>query len=106
MKYKCEKDAYEPEVTEFGFAIRSREQGIIEPGQSKAFDTGLGVEFTYTTGIIFPNPKLDLKNKITSIVKILPSIDYDITVRLYNHSNVSFNVKKGTIIGYLKEMPF
>lgn len=109
MKIKLDKGAYAPIRTAKKsniFDIKSKESGYIDPHSSKAFDTGIYIEFSKNTmGVLGANPKLNLKNKIVLSNSFIGNSQENLVIRLFNNSNVPCWIEKGTKIAQLAIVP-
>lgn len=90
---------YQHEGEDAGLDLRSREEGILEPGEFKLFKTGIKVEIPYGyMGKICPRSGLAYKKGITVLNAegtIDPGYRGEIGVILINHGDETFKVKRG-----------
>lgn len=89
-------------ATDAGLDLFSREDFRIRPGYSHAFDTGVHIELPKgTAGFIKSKSGLNVKHGITSEGVIDVGYTGPIVVKMYNHSDKEYHVKKGDKITQL-----
>ena len=110
MKIKLDSGAFKPErahETDAGydlFAVRGRK---IAPYESKVFDTGVHVQIPHGyCGIIISKSGLNVNHDITSTGLIDEGYTGAIKVKLYNHSEKEYDVKRGDKISQLVIVPY
>ncbi len=100
MKIKLDADARMPErafPTDAGLDLFSREETIILPGESAVFDTGVHVELPPGTfGKLESKSGLNVKYGIVSHGGVIDSgFVGSISVKLYNHGDKPYMIRKG-----------
>lgn len=117
MKVKLDKDALLPTKaykTDGGFDIYSREDKVVPARGSAIFDTGVHIDLPklqicdqvlLTAGMLKSKSGLNVKHNITSEGVIDISYNGSIVVKLYNHGDTDYEVKKGDKISQLCIVP-
>jgi deoxyuridine 5'-triphosphate nucleotidohydrolase len=122
IKIKLDEGAIMPTKaynTDAGFDIYSREDKIVPARGSAIFDTGVHIELPHialwdghsysntflTAGVLASKSGLNVKHNITSEGIIDIGYDGSIVVKLYNHGNTDYEVKKGDKITQLCIVP-
>ena len=109
MKIKLDKGAYMPErahSTDAGADLRAPHDAIVMPNGSVVIDTGVHIELPpNTVGMLKSKSGLNVKHGITSEGVIDVGYTGSIAVKLYNHSDKSYEVKVGDKISQLVIMP-
>ena len=122
MRIKLDKGAKMPTKaynTDAGFDIYSREDKIVPARGSAIFDTGVHIDlpkialwdgYSYsntflTAGVIASKSGLNVKHNITSEGIIDIGYEGSIVVKLYNHGDMDYEVKKGDKISQLLIVP-
>lgn len=117
MKVKLDKDALLPTKaykTDGGFDIYSREDKVVPARGSAIFDTGVHIDLPklqicdqvlLTAGMLKSKSGLNVKHNITSEGVIDISYNGSIVVKLYNHGDTDYEVKKGDKITQLCIVP-
>jgi dUTPase len=124
MKIKLDEGAIMPTKaypTDAGFDIYSREDKVVPARGSAIFDTGVhidlpsfavnsGGDFSFsikflTAGVLASKSGLNVKHNITSEGIIDIGYDGSIAVKLYNHGDIDYEVKKGDKISQLLIVP-
>lgn len=123
MKVKLDEGAKMPTKaykTDAGFDIYSREDKIVPARGSAKFDTGVHIELPtlylneglfpfptkfLTAGVLASKSGLNVKHNITSEGIIDIGYDGSIVVKLYNHGDTDYEVKKGDKISQLLIVP-
>ena len=117
MKVKLDEGAKMPTKaykTDGGFDIYSREDKIVPARGSAKFDTGVHIELPklqicdqilLTAGVLASKSGLNVKHNITSEGIIDIGYDGSIVVKLYNHGDTDYEVKKGDKISQLLIVP-
>lgn len=124
MKIKLDEGAKMPTKaynTDAGFDIYSREDKVVPARGSAIFDTGIhidlpsfavnsGGDFSFsmkflTAGVLASKSGLNVKHNITSEGIIDISYTGSIVVKLYNHGDTDYEVKKGDKISQLLIVP-
>jgi dUTP pyrophosphatase len=100
MKIKLDADARMPErayPTDAGLDLFSREETIILPGESAVFDTGVHVELPPGTfGKLESKSGLNVKYGVVSHGGVIDSgFVGSISVKLYNHGDKPYMIRKG-----------
>lgn len=105
MKVKLDPGAYVPERAhkyDAGLDLRAREDKTVPARGSAIFDTGVHVELDpNTAGFLKSKSGLNVKHNITSEGVIDVGYTGAIVVKLYNHGETDYNVKKGDKISQL-----
>ena len=109
MKIKLDDGAYMPERahdTDAGLDIRSPIAATVFPKDSVIIDTGVHIELPpNTVGMLKSKSGLNVKHDITSEGVIDVGYTGSIVVKLYNHGNKPYSVKRGDKITQLVIMP-
>lgn len=117
MKIKLDEGAKMPTKaynTDAGFDIYSREDKIVPARGSAIFDTGVHIDLPkfqicdqvlLTAGVLASKSGLNVKHNITSEGIIDISYTGSIVVKLYNHGDTDYEVKKGDKISQLLIVP-
>ena len=117
MLIKLDKGAIMPTKaysTDAGFDIYSREDKIIPSKGSAIFDTGVHIDLPkieingqviLTAGMLKSKSGLNVKHSITSEGVVDIGFSGSIKVKLYNHGNRAYQVKKGDKISQLCIVP-
>lgn len=109
MKIKLGNGAYMPERahdTDAGLDIRSPIAATVFPKDSVIIDTGVHIELPpNTVGMLKSKSGLNVKHDITSEGVIDVGYTGSIVVKLYNHGNKPYSVKRGDKITQLVIMP-
>lgn len=92
--------------TDAGLDLYSRETKIIPAKGSAIFDTGVHIQLPpNTTGFLKIRNGLNVKHGMTSESIVDADFTGSIVVKLYNHSNEDYEVKKGDKITQLIIVP-
>lgn len=109
MKIKLESWAFKPErahATDAGADLRTPHDATIMPKDSVVIDTGVHIELPpNTVGMVKSKSGLNVKHGITSEGVIDVGYTGSIRVKLYNHSDKSYELKAGDKISQLVIMP-
>jgi dUTP pyrophosphatase len=103
LNYKDSRKPVKGSVGSAGYDLFSHENGIIEPYQHKAFDTGISMTcFISCYGRVAPRSGLAYKHGIDVLAGVIDS-DYTgpVKVILQNNSVDAYAVKKGERIAQL-----
>ena len=93
-------------VTDAGFDVYSREDAVIYAKSSQMFDTGVHIEIPPgIAGFLKSKSGLNCKYSITSDGVIDSGYSGSIIVKLYNHSNDDYQIKKGDKISQIVFIP-
>ena len=93
-------------ATDAGLDLYARETKIVPARGSEIFDTGVHVELPKgTTGFLKSKSGLNIKNGLTSEGVIDEGYTGSIQVKLYNNSNVDYQVIAGQKITQLVILP-
>lgn len=110
MKVKLEHDAFRPERahdTDAGYDLRACRGKKIDAYESKVFDTGVHVQIPHGyCGIIVSKSGLNVNQNITSTGLIDEGYTGTIKVKLYNHGESEYCVKRGDKISQLVIVPY
>lgn len=92
--------------TDAGLDLYSRYELTVSAGKSEIFDTGVHIELPPgTVGFVKSKSGLNIKHGITSEGVIDEGYTGSIVVKLYNHSDADYTVKKGDKISQLVILP-
>lgn len=117
MKVKLDEGAKMPTKaykTDAGFDIYSREDKVVPARGSAIFDTGVHIDLPkpqicdqvlLTAGMLKSKSGLNIKHNIISDGTIDIGYDGSIMVKLYNHGDTDYEVKKGDKITQLCIVP-
>ena len=109
FKFKLDPDAKSPtkaHASDAGFDLYSREDAVIKARSSHAFDTGVHIEIPDGyVGFLKSKSGLNVKHSITSDGVIDAGYTGPIVVKLYNHSDVDYEVKKGDKVSQIVFLP-
>ena len=117
MKVKLDEGAKIPTKaykTDGGFDIYSREDKVVPARGSATFDTGVHIDLPklqicdqvlLTAGVLASKSGLNVKYNITSEGIIDIGYGGSIVVKLYNHGDTDYEVKKGDKISQLLIVP-
>lgn len=109
MKIKLDKGAYLPTrayTADAGLDLRARDHGIVLPGGSETFDTGVHVAIPAgCVGFLKSKSGLNVKHGIISEGVIDEGYTGSIVVKLYNLGNEPFLVFAGDKITQLVILP-
>ena len=124
MKVKLDEGAKMPTKaykTDAGFDIYSREDKVVPARGNAIFDTGVHIDLPMvyinrnvltqpttkflTAGVLASKSGLNVKHNITSEGIIDIGYDGSIVVKLYNHGDTDYEVKKGDKISQLLIVP-
>ena len=109
MKIKLDNGAYMPtraHETDAGLDLYATSTEIVRAGESATFDTGVHVELPYgTVGMIKSKSGLNVKHNLTSEGVIDVGYTGSICVKLYNHGDRDYVVRRGDKISQLVIMP-
>lgn len=105
MKIKLDSGAICPTRAhdiDAGLDLYSREDKVVPARGSAIFDTGVHVELPlYTAGFLKSKSGLNVKHNITSDGVIDVGYTGSICVKLYNHGDTDYQVKRGDKISQL-----
>lgn len=105
MKIKLDPGAYMPtraHDTDAGLDLYAREDQVVPARGSAVFDTGVHVELpTFSAGLIKSKSGLHINHDITSDGVIDEGYTGSIHVKLYNHGDTDYHVKRGDKISQL-----
>lgn len=109
LKVKLDEGAYAPEraySTDAGFDLRSPVDATVDARSSVTIDTGVHVQlWKNTVGFLKSKSGLNVYYGITNEGVIDCGFSGSIKVKLYNHTDVPFYVKKGSKISQLVILP-
>ena len=89
-----------------GFDLYAREDKTVPAGSSAIFDTGVHIELPKNTvGMLKSKSGLNVNHGLTSEGVIDCGYTGSIRVKLYNHSNYHYRVRKGDKISQLVILP-
>lgn len=92
--------------TDAGLDLYAERDAIIWPGESAVFDTGVHVQLPpNTAGMVKSKSGLNMKHGITSEGVVDVGYTGSICVKLYNHSNTPYMIRKGDKISQLVIVP-
>lgn len=109
MKVKLDNGAFRPERahdTDAGYDLKAVAGRKIDPYECKVFDTGVHVEIPRGyCGILISKSGLNVNHSITSTGLIDAGYTGSIKVKLYNHGDKEYCVKRGDKISQLVIVP-
>ena len=109
MRTKLDDRAYMPERahdTDAGLDLRSPIDATVFPKESIIIDTGVHIELPdNTVGMLKSKSGLNVKHDTTSEGVIDAGYTGSIVVKLYNHGNKTYSVKRGDKIAQLVIIP-
>lgn len=109
MKVVLDKGAFMPErahKTDAGMDLRSPVNMYIPPRDNVTINTGVHIELPVgTVGMLKSKSGLNVKHDITSEGVIDVGYTGSIVVKLYNHGNTPYEIKRGDKITQLVVMP-
>ena len=109
MKVMLEPGAFVPHrahATDAGLDLRVMESGTVEPGSGQVFRTGVHVQLPEgTCGLLVSKSGLNVKHGITSTGLIDEGYTGEIMVKLYNHSDLPYQISAGDKISQLVILP-
>ena len=99
----CPRRAHDEDA---GLDLFSREDKIVPARGSAVFDTGVHMEIPLGyAGIIISKSGLNVKHNILSDGLIDPGYTGSITVKIYNHGDEDYSVRKGDKISQIVLVP-
>lgn len=105
MKIMLDEGAFMPtraHKADAGLDLRSREYGTVPAYGSKVFHTGVHIQIPEgKAGLLVSKSGLNVKRDITSTGLIDEGYTGEIIVKLINHSDIDYHVKKGDKISQL-----
>lgn len=105
MKIKIDENAFVPtraHETDAGLDLYAREDQIVPAHGSAIFDTGVHVELPpFTAGFLKSKSGLNVKHNLTSEGVIDVGFTGSIVIKLYNHGDTDYYVKRGDKISQL-----
>ena len=109
MKIKLDENAFMPircHETDAGLDLRSPIHALVKARGSVKIDTGVHIELPKgTTGFLKSKSGLNVNHGITSEGVIDVGYTGSIKVKLYNHTDIDYYVKKGDKISQLVIIP-
>ena len=109
MRVQLDAGAYMPErahAADAGLDLRAREDKLVPPNGSATFDTGVHVELPPgTVGLLKSKSGLNVRHDLTSDGVIDVGYTGSIVVKLYNHGEKPYQVKRGDKISQLVVLP-
>lgn len=109
MKIKLDKYAFMPvreHITDAGLDIRAIDDGIVRAKQSLLFHTGVHVQLPKgTAGLFVSKSGLMVKHEITSTGLVDEGYSGEVLIKLFNHGDKDYEVKRGDKIAQLVVMP-
>lgn len=109
MKIKLDKYAFMPvreHITDAGLDIRAVDDGIVRAKQSTLFYTGVHVQLPKgTAGLFVSKSGLMVNHDITSTGLVDEGYDGEVLVKLFNHGENDYEVKRGDKIAQLVVLP-
>ena len=109
MRVQLDDGAYMPDrahATDAGLDLRAREDKLVPPKGSATFDTGVHVELPPgTAGLLKSKSGLNVRHDLTSEGVIDVGYTGSIVVKLYNHGERPYQVKRGDKISQLVIAP-
>lgn len=109
MKIKIEENAFIPtraHKTDAGLDLYSTEDFVIPANGSHSTDIGVHIELPpHTVGMLKSKSGLNVKHGVTSEGVIDEGYTGSIVAKLYNHSSIDYQVKRGDKITQLVILP-
>ena len=109
MKIKLDAWAYNPKrehATDAGMDLRAEMDAIIFPHSSYVFNTGVHVQLPKgTCGLLVSKSGLNTNHHITSTGLVDEGYTGEIRVKLYNHGDTAYQVRRGDKISQLVVLP-
>ena len=109
MKIKLDKYAFMPvreHITDAGLDVRAIDDGIVRAKQSAIFHTGVHVQLPKgTAGLFVSKSGLMVNHEITSTGLVDEGYSGEVLVKLFNHGENDYNVKRGDKIAQLVVLP-
>ena len=109
MKIKLDKYAFMPvreHITDAGLDIRAIDDGIVRAKQSLICKTGVHVQLPKgTAGLFVSKSGLMVKDDITSTGLVDEGYSGEVMIKLFNHGDKDYEVKRGDKIAQLVVMP-
>ena len=109
MRVQLDDGAYMPDRAhsdDAGLDLRAREDKLVPPKGSATFDTGVHVELPPgTVGLLKSKSGLNVRHDLTSDGVIDVGYTGSIVVKLYNHGERPYQVKRGDKISQLVIAP-
>lgn len=109
MQIKLDKSAKMPtraHESDAGYDLYSREQKVIYARESAVFDTGVHIAIpSGYVGFLKSKSGLNVNKGLTSEGVIDSGYTGSIKVKIYNHSDKSYNIKSGDKISQLVILP-
>ena len=109
MKIKLDSYAYLPKrahATDAGLDIMSPISLVVLAGESAVIHTGVHIQLPENTaGLLVSKSGLNIKYGITSTGLIDEGYTGEIIVKLYNHTDMAYFVKKGDKVSQLVVIP-
>ena len=109
MKIVLDDGAIMPTRAHFldaGYDLHSREDAVIQPNESRTFDTGVHMEIPKGyVGFLKSKSGLNVKSGILSEGVIDAGYTGSICVKLYNHGSQAVEIKKGQKITQIVFLP-
>lgn len=107
--FELDEGAFEPtraHSTDAGIDIRAKEDCVIDANGSGIFHTGVHVKLPKgTAGLFVSKSGLNVKHGLTSTGLIDEGYNGELVAKLYNHTNVPYEVKAGDKITQLVVIP-
>lgn len=105
MKVMLDPDAFKPtraHTYDAGLDLYAKEDKVVPARGSATFDTGVHIELPpYTAGFLKSKSGLNVKHDLTSDGVIDVGYTGSICVKLYNHGDTDYHVKRGDKISQL-----
>ena len=109
MKIKLDKYAFMPvreHITDAGLDIRAVDDGLVRAKQSLLFHTGVHVQLPKgTAGLFVSKSGLMVKHGITSTGLVDEGYSGEVLIKLFNHGDKDYEVKRGDKIAQLVVLP-
>lgn len=109
MKIKLDKYAFSPvreHITDAGLDVLAIDDGIVRARSSAVFHTGVHVQLPKgTAGLFVSKSGLMVHHGITSTGLVDEGYDGEVLVKLFNHGDNDYEVKRGDKIAQLVVLP-
>ena len=109
LKIKLDKYAFMPvreHITDAGLDVKAIDDGIVRARSSALFHTGVHVQLPKgTAGLFVSKSGLMVNHGITSTGLVDEGYDGEVMVKLFNHGDKDYEIKRGDKIAQLVVMP-
>ena len=109
LKIKLDKYAFMPvreHITDAGLDVKAIDDGIVRARSSALFHTGVHVQLPKgTAGLFVSKSGMMVNHGITSTGLVDEGYDGEVMVKLFNHGDKDYEIKRGDKIAQLVVMP-